>query len=125
MRHLCLKSFLIAILCSILTGLSAQENAAYSKDIEEKIKQVETNLGGWVKIEDSVNKWTLQERMKHYNIRGLSIAVVHDGRIEWARGYGIADTATQKQVTTQTLFQAGSISKSLNGVGVLNLVQGG
>jgi CubicO group peptidase (beta-lactamase class C family) len=54
---------------------------------------------------------------------GLSIAVVHNYKIEWARGYGSADSAEQRPVTTQTLFQAASISKSLNGVGVLRLAQ--
>lgn len=103
--------------------ISAQENPKYSKEIEDKIRQVEDNLGGWVNIQDSVNGWNLQERMKYYHIRGLSIAVVHDYTIEWARGYGAMDTATQQPVTTRTLFQAGSISKSLNGVGVLKLVQ--
>ena len=116
------KLFIIGLL-SLCLKLSAQENPVYDKETEDKIKQVENNLSGWVQIEDSVNTWTLQQRMKHYKIRGLSIAVVHDGKIAWARGYGVADTTTQKPVTTQTLFQAGSISKSLNAVGVLKLVQ--
>jgi CubicO group peptidase (beta-lactamase class C family) len=48
---------------------------------------------------------------------------VHNYRIEWAKGYGWADSAEQRPVTTLTLFQAGSISKSLNAVGILKLVQ--
>ena len=116
-------TLVIVVFFILSLKLQAQENPVYNKEIEDKIKQVENNLSGWVQIEDSVNTWTLQQRMEHYKIRGLSIAVVHDGKIEWARGYGFADTATQKLVTTQTLFQAGSISKSLNGVGVLKLAQ--
>ena len=114
---------LILLLIAASYKLSAQENPKYSKEIENKINQVENNLGGWVNIQDSVNGWNLQERMKHYNVRGLSIAVVHNYTIEWARGYGVMDTTTQQHVTPQTLFQAGSISKSLNSVGVLKLVQ--
>jgi CubicO group peptidase (beta-lactamase class C family) len=83
---------------------------------------VEGNLSGWVQTQDSV-KWTLKERMAFYKIKGLSIAVVHNYRIDWAKGYGWADSAEQRPVTTLTLFQAGSISKSLNAVGVLKLVQ--
>jgi CubicO group peptidase (beta-lactamase class C family) len=122
MQHYRLKyTFIIAL---FLTGFTAQaQQPVYNQDIEAKIKQVENNLSGWLQIQDSVNEWNLQQRMAHYNLRGLSIAVVHNYKIEWARGYGLADTATQKPVTTQTLFQAGSISKSLNGVGVLKLVQ--
>ncbi len=51
------------------------------------------------------------------------MAVIHNYQIEWAKAYGLADTTTQRSVTTETRFQAGSISKSLNGVGVLTLVQ--
>jgi len=39
------------------------------------------------------------------------------------RSYGWADSAQHRSVTTETRFQAGSISKSLNGVGVLRLVE--
>ena len=118
------KQILQSCIAGLLLCVTAQaQQPKYTKDIEEKIKQVENNLSGWLHIQDSVNEWNLQQRMAFYNLRGLSIAVVHNYKIEWARGYGLADTATKKPVTTQTLFQAGSISKSLNGVGVLKLVQ--
>lgn len=54
---------------------------------------------------------------------GLSIAVIRDYKIDWAKGYGWADSAENREVKTSTLFQAASISKSLNGVGVLKLAQ--
>jgi CubicO group peptidase (beta-lactamase class C family) len=65
----------------------------------------------------------LQERMAFYKVKGLSIAVINNYKIVWSKGYGWADEAAKKPVTTQTLFQAASISKSLNGVGVLKLAQ--
>jgi CubicO group peptidase (beta-lactamase class C family) len=49
--------------------------------------------------------------------------VIHNYQIEWARGYGFADVSAKRPVTEKTLFQAASISKSLNGVGVLKLAQ--
>ena len=101
----------------------AQQKRPYSKAVEEKIHAVENHLGGWVYIKDSENTWNLQQRMQFYHIRGLSIAVVHNFKIEWARGYGVTDTTTRRPVTVQTLFQAGSVSKSLNAMGVLKLVQ--
>lgn len=107
----------------ILSCTTAEKNPTYSSDIEEKIRQVENNLGGWVQISDSGNAWNLKQRMDYYKARGLSIAVIHNYKLEWARGYGLADTASGQPVTVKTLFQAGSISKSLNGVGVLKLVQ--
>jgi len=48
--------------------------------------------------------------MKKYNINGVSIAVIHNYKIEWARGYGYADVSINRPVTETTLFQAASIT---------------
>jgi CubicO group peptidase (beta-lactamase class C family) len=112
---LCIAIFFLSII-----SVSAQ-NPSYSKEIEEKIKQVENNLVGWAKLQDSKTAWNLQERMKYHNIHGVSVAVIRNYKIEWARGYGFADTSDKRPVTHNTLFQAASISKSLNAMGVLQL----
>jgi CubicO group peptidase (beta-lactamase class C family) len=122
------SKFLMIIFAASLLIISCKSkeespNPQYSEEIENKIKQVENKLGGWVQIEGDTSGSALKERMEQYHIRGLSIAVIRDYKIEWARGYGIMDTATKAPVTIQTLFQAGSISKSLNAVGMLKLVQ--
>jgi len=105
--------------------LNGQTNQRYSKEVETRITKVVNNLRGWVQIENEPLKWTLTDRMKFYHVNGVSIAVIKDHKIEWARGYGWADSAAKRPVTTATLFQAGSISKSLNAVGILKLVQEG
>jgi CubicO group peptidase (beta-lactamase class C family) len=110
---------LLICLCSCSGGSHTKK---YPADIEEKIKLVENNLAGWVQTGEK-DTWNLRERMKKYNINGLSIAVIHNYQIEWARGYGFADVSEQRPVTESTLFQAASISKSLNSLGVLKLVQ--
>jgi CubicO group peptidase (beta-lactamase class C family) len=113
---------LFALLFSLnLLSMNAQTKK-YSADVEEKIKKVENNLSGWVKSGHD-DTWTLDERMKKYNINGVSIAVIHNYKIEWARGYGFADVAEKRPVDENTLFQAASISKSLNSVGIMKLAQ--
>src|SRR5664279_283955 len=113
--------FIIMPISVITFSLNAQTKK-YSSDVEEKIRLVENKLAGWVQT-GSNDRWNLAERMKKYNINGVSIAVIHNYKIEWARGYGYADVSENRQVTEKTLFQAASISKSLNAVGVLRLVQ--
>jgi len=115
--------FLSLFVCSQTSNLSAQNNTTYSKEVQAKIKQFENNLGLWVQI--SGKQFTLAERMKTNHVNGVSIALIKDYKIEWVKAYGWADRAQQQPVTTSTLFQAGSISKSLNGVGILKLVQEG
>ena len=99
-----------------------QTKPVYSKDIEQKIRNVETSLANWVQIQDS-SLWNLRDRMAYYRIPGVSIAVIKDYKIEWARGYGWADSSDGRKVTTTTNFQAASISKSVNALGVLRLVE--
>jgi len=120
------KSTLFPLFFCIQVYVSfGQVNKSYSKEVETKITQVENNLSGWVQIGDTPIKWTLAERMKFYHANGVSIAVIKDYKIEWAKGFGWADSAEERPVTTTTLFQAGSNSKSLNSVGVLKLAQEG
>lgn len=89
---------------------------------KEKIAQVENGLFGRVQIEGE-KSWTIQDRMVYYKTPGLSIAVIQNYKLVWAKGYGFANDSSKTPVTAQTLFQAGSISKSLNAVGIFKLVQ--
>jgi CubicO group peptidase (beta-lactamase class C family) len=67
----------------------------------------------------------LEARMEALDIPGLSLAVFQNGRIEWTRGYGMADVAEGRRVTPSTRFQAASISKPVAAVAALALVERG
>jgi serine beta-lactamase-like protein LACTB len=56
---------------------------------------------------------------------GVSIAVGYDGIIVWSEGFGVADVAAQKPVTTNTQFRIGSVSKPLTAAGLMLLVEQG
>ncbi|WP_247232295.1 serine hydrolase [Telluribacter sp. SYSU D00476] len=119
-----MKTCKVPLFVLVLIGhlpLLAQTNPTYSPEVEERIRRVEQSLGEAIRTDD--NLLVLQERMKQLRIPGVSIAVIKDHQLDWARGYGYADKEQTVPVTPQTLFQAASISKSLNAVGVLRLVQ--
>jgi len=92
------------------------------KAIEEQIRQVENSLAGPVKFE-GVSGDNLLERMALYKVKGLSIAVVKDYKVIWAKGYGWADEGEKQPVTEKTMFMAASVSKSVNSMGVMKLAQ--
>lgn len=69
--------------------------------------------------------WSLAERMAFYKIPGVSIAVIKDGRIAWAKGYGVLETGKSQPVDTATIFQAGSISKPTAALAALRMVEQG
>ena len=97
-----------------------------SHEIIERISRIETSLFIPGRVAQFYGKsGTLVEKMEQYSIPGVSIAVIHQGRLEWARGYGVADAETKQPVTSETLFQAASISKPVTAAAVLRLVDAG
>ena len=97
----------------------------YSKEIQEKIQEVEKSISLITFQIEGQETTTIEERMKVYGVKGVSIAVINNYQLEWAKGYGLADSAEQRLVTTETLFQAASISKSLNAMAMLKLAEEG
>ena len=94
--------------------------------IEARIEQVENGLlpassAGGVPIQGA----RLAERMTALKVPGISIAVINNGAIEWARGFGLADVASGRHVNEHTRFQAASISKSVTAMAAMSLVQAG
>lgn len=67
----------------------------------------------------------LRDRMAHYNVPGVSVALLEDGEITWARGWGVADSETGRPVDETTLFQAASISKPVAALTAMTLVYAG
>jgi CubicO group peptidase (beta-lactamase class C family) len=96
---------------------------SFSQDVNDKIKTFEDNLYHWDKAKSK--KWPLKERMAYYEVNAVSIAVIKDYKIEWVKAYGYADLSEKRLATPQTLFQAASISKSFNSLGILKLVEEG
>lgn len=94
----------------------------YSPAVEAQIKLVENSLSGRVKIEGHETH-NLLDRMAYYKVHGVSIALIDDYQVVWARGYGWADAQEKRPVTDKTVFQVASISKSINSMGVLKLAQ--
>ncbi len=112
--------FIAANLLFMLSSACAQTNVA------DKIRQVENGLLPAVVVEgEQTEVLSIAERMKHHKVPGLSIAVIKDGRIEWAKGYGVANQENSKPVDENTMFQAASISKPVAALASLHWVEKG
>lgn len=98
---------------------------AVSPEVAQRIQRVEDGLVGTVVVKgDAHATHKLADRMKELNVPGVSVAVLHNGKIEWARGFGVASVGGPG-VTADTMFQAGSISKPVATLAALRLVEQG
>ena len=95
-------------------------------ELAERIQRVEAGTLS-VAVEDGQPpvQLTLQVLMEIYKVPGMSVAVIDNFEITWAKGYGVAEMGTSSPVTPQTMFQAGSVSKPVAAAGALFLVQEG
>ncbi|MGK2861712.1 MAG: serine hydrolase domain-containing protein [Chitinophagaceae bacterium] len=60
-----------------------------------------------------------------YGEPGGAVLLAKDDRVFYKKGFGIADINTKEHITTQTLFNLGSISKTFVAYGILSLAQEG
>jgi N-acyl-D-amino-acid deacylase len=67
----------------------------------------------------------MQKFMSDRNVPGGSLAVVKDGRLVYAQGYGVAGNGSTKSVTELCLFRLASLTKHFTGVGIMQLVERG
>jgi len=112
---------LLAILVP-LDGGAVQSVAGTQQDVEALIARIEGPQSPWRGGLDSL---TLVQVMERFRVPGMSVAVIRDFRIHWAKSYGVADVETGRPVDEGALFQAASISKPVTAMAALRLAQEG
>ena len=107
----------VSLLLCLETPLEAQISAVSA---QAAIELAQTQPG-----EDGLGTSTVAELMEEFGVPGVSVAVIQDFKIHWAKAYGVADVETGQLVDIETMFQAASISKPVAAMGVLRAVQDG
>lgn len=67
----------------------------------------------------------VKQLMQQYHLPGAAIAVMRNGKLIKARGYGWANKAKHTKASPHQLFRIASVSKILTGVSTLQLIQAG
>jgi len=65
------------------------------------------------------------EFMELWNVPGMAVGIVRDGRLVFARGYGFANPEEEEPVKPSSLFRIASVSKPITAVAILHLVEEG
>jgi len=124
LKYHSMKSFactLLLLLSSSLFAVFAHPEAAFEKETD----RIQNGLlpAAFVKG-NPIRKTSLADRMFVYHATGVSIAIIHNGAIRWAQGFGTLKLGG-RPVTAETLFQAASISKPVTAFAALRLAQSG
>ena len=73
---------------------------------------------------DKVDEY-IKAEMQRQNIPGLTLAVVKEGKIIKAKGYGLANVELNVPATTETVYKIGSVSKPIIAMGIMSLIEEG
>ncbi len=94
--------------------------------VEARIASITSSLQQPLVIEGQPVKHTaLKEAMRRLAVPAVSVAVIDNGELAWARAWGVLEAGSDAPATTETIFQAGSVSKPVAALLALTLVEDG
>ncbi|GAB4517757.1 MAG: hypothetical protein Tsb004_28170 [Allomuricauda sp.] len=95
--------------------LAAQEPISFSKSSPEALEATFKQ----------VTQHSIEAQQKKYGVPGVSLLLIENGRISWAKQYGYRQSGKQYRINRETMFSVGSISKVVSAITALRLVDGG
>ena len=70
-------------------------------------------------------RWTMDERLAHYDCPAVGVAVIENGELAWAQAFGVLEKGRPEKANPDTLFSGASISKPLAAAMALMFVERG
>jgi CubicO group peptidase (beta-lactamase class C family) len=92
---------------------------------DPRIAVMRTSLCPPMRIVGQETRWTMEERLAHWDCPAVSVAVIEDGALAWAEGFGLIEKGRDAEPNTQTVFSGASISKPLTAALALQFVARG
>lgn len=118
MINVVIKCGFVFLYATILLSCSISKQTA----IDRNSKYVDQ------KIADSLHAEIYRlgiEATKNNKVPGVAIALIQNGKVAWIQCIGLADVESKKPVTSQTIFNVGSISKMVSAWGIMQLTERG
>ncbi|MEO0399174.1 MAG: serine hydrolase domain-containing protein [Pseudomonadota bacterium] len=100
--------------------------SAQTASTPDWVAAFENGLRPAMRVEgETPQQWSIEEGLQRHNVPGVSIAIIRNGSLVWARGYGFSNKETGEKVNAETVFSVGSISKLGAAATTLRLVAAG
>jgi CubicO group peptidase (beta-lactamase class C family) len=117
-RRVLIKVLLAVTVVISTRGMAIENRLSRTPEaVEQRIETLRIGNNG------EVIPLSIDRLMELNRVPGLSVVVIDNYKIAWAKAYGIRTPGDKSPVTTHTSFLAGSVSKSVTAVGIMALVK--
>ena len=114
------------MLCLFSTTTMTESVNEKTLRVENGLLPLDSGFGVFLRTDsDTSKKMNLRDRMKHYKVPGVGIAIIHNFSIEWTKSYGVLENGNNTPVASNTIFSAESVSKSVTALTTMNFVDRG
>ena len=121
-----IERYKLLLVVAFVISFVAACSSTQTDDVQSRIDDVENSLiAAVINAGSEPAGMSLSDRMQHYQVPGVGIAVINNGQIEWAKGYGVTEAGGSQAVSPDTVFQACSVSKPVSVMGIMLLAQSG
>jgi len=120
-------SLIFALIFSQCTNTN---NTTKPVEVPKKVQEVDKNSLNF-KISNELSEFSgssfiakkADDFLKQWNLAGMTMAIVKDGKLVFAHGYGYSDVEAKTVVTPGNLFRIASVSKLITAVAIMKLVE--
>ena len=109
----------LVFVCLLLPSVGHAQEASVA-DLMARVEAAQEGAGP-----EDLGRFSIEELLAELNVPGVSVAVIKDFRVQWEKGYGVADVETGAPVDAETMFQAASISKPVTAMAVVKAAEDG
>lgn len=130
-KNIIFPSFILLFLSSCSFQSKDSQKSVSQKDdtdcilLKESVKrklELENGIRGQVKfVGKSENLSSIKNKMSEYKIPAVSLALINQGKIEWADIYQNANFAKEQKLSCSSIFQAASLSKPVTFLAALRM----
>jgi CubicO group peptidase (beta-lactamase class C family) len=104
-----------------LAGSSGRARAAAPEDTQERSKPMKLAQHSEVQSAIRLLEAWIDSQMAYRGLPGMSVGIVHDQDLIWARGFGHADMEKKVPAAPDTVYRIASISKLFTSTAILHL----
>ncbi len=101
-------SLTVLAACGPLETTRAGDNAQFQK-LQPSEFSAQLRPRYWLGADEK--RYSLEERMTHYNVPGVALAIIQDGEIAYSAGFGVLQAGGDDLVNADSVFSIGSVSK--------------